>query len=121
MKIKENTPPRRFAVGHQGREIWLSHVADIELAHDEQVTLTTPAGGEFDVVRKSWGFYATPSLNGRLRQFGFRSALVASGARRYLLLIEQDRLTEFHAYLAAQNMRVLAWLDESELRLETST
>jgi hypothetical protein len=117
MKFTQRTPPRRFAVGYKGQEIQLSHVADVALDPDEQITLTTPAGREYDVVRKSWGFYATPSLNGRLRQFGLRSALVASGDRRYLLLVEEDRMAEFQAYLAAQRMRVIAWLDESELKL----
>ncbi|MBM3601752.1 MAG: hypothetical protein FJX35_26460 [Alphaproteobacteria bacterium] len=115
MKLVERTPPRRFAVGHKGQEIWLNHVADVELAPDEQITLTTPGGREFDIVRKSWGYYATPSLNGRLKQFGYRSALVASGDRRYLLLVEQDRMAEFEAYIGAQRMRVIAWLDEAEL------
>ncbi|MSP87944.1 MAG: hypothetical protein EXQ92_03890 [Alphaproteobacteria bacterium] len=121
MKLKERTPPRRFAVGHKGREIHLSHVADIELAADEQITLTASGGHEYDIVRKSWGYYATPSLNGRLRQFGLRSALVASGERRYLLLVEEDRMAEFEAYIAAQSMRVIAWLDGDTLNLTNAS
>ena len=54
----------------------------IALAPDEQVTFTTEAGGEYDVTRKSWGFYATPSINGRLKTFGLRAALVRNVAGR---------------------------------------
>lgn len=110
MKIDRRDPPRRFAVGHDGA-ITLHHVLDLWLAPDEQVTIRTDAGGELDVVRKDWGFYATPSLNGRLPQFGLRACLVVSGDRRYVLLVEHGRESAFRAYLREQGMRVLHWLD----------
>lgn len=115
MKIKEITPPRQFEVGHDDGKLTLNHVLDLTLDPDEQVTLTTPEGREFDVVRKSWGYYATPSLNGRLKSFGYRSALIKSGAKRFVLFADADKLDEFHAYLTAQNMQVLCWLDGDEI------
>lgn len=115
MKVVPLDPPRRFLVGHPGQEIALHHCADVHLAPDEQVTLKTETGTEFDVVRKDWGYYATPSLNGRLASFGLRSALVMSGERRYLLLVEKDRLADFEAYLKKQKMTVVAWLDGPEI------
>ncbi|WP_454021059.1 class I SAM-dependent methyltransferase [Azospirillum sp. Marseille-Q6669] len=111
MQFDLRTPPRRFTVGHADRPINISHVADIGLAPDEQITLVSENGREYDIVRKTWGYYATPSLNGRLAQFGYRSALVESGDRRYVLLVDRDREGEFRAYLDEQGMRVLAWLD----------
>lgn len=117
MKFTHIEPPRSFKVGHSGQEISLSHVADLELGHNEQVTLKTPKGRELDIVRKNWGYYVTPSLNGRLKSFGWRSALVASGDRRFVLLAAEDQLEEFHSYLKAQDMKVIAWLDEDELVL----
>jgi hypothetical protein len=115
MKIDRIDPPREFLVGHPGQEIAIRHGADIHMAPDEQVTLKTESGAEFDIVRKEWGYYATPSLNGRLASFGLRSALVMSGDRRYVLLVEKDKLADFDAYLKKQKMTVVAWLDGPEI------
>lgn len=115
MKIDHKTPPRRFTVG-RARDIEIADCAAIALAPDEQVTFTTPAGGEYDVARKSWGFYATPSLNGRLPAHGLRPALCANAAGQcYLLLVETGAEADFQAYLAAEAMRVVLWLDAEGL------
>jgi hypothetical protein len=112
MKVIPVDPPRVFEVGHRGREIALRDTARIALEPDEQVTFVTESGAEYDVVRKSWGFYATPSLNGRLVQFGLRAALVRSAnARVYVLLAERDKEAEFLRYLDAQEMSHICWLD----------
>ena len=110
MKLTPHTPPRRFAVGHDGA-ITLSHCADIALEPDQQVTFTTASGTEFDVVRKDWGYYATPSLNGRLPAHGLRPALVRSGDKTYLLLVEHGAEPTFSAYLDDQRMTIICWLD----------
>ena len=77
MKFTPIDPARVFSVGRGGR-IQLKDTARITLEPDEQVTFVTRAGAEYDVVRKSWGYYATPSLNGRLRRFGLRAVLSRS-------------------------------------------
>jgi SAM-dependent methyltransferase len=105
-------PPRRFPVGVR-EIIYLKDCGRVALEPDEQVTFVTASGAEYDVVRKSWGYYATPSLNARLPNFGLKSALVRSGERLYLLLIEESKLREFYAYLAAQGMEIIEWLDQS--------
>ncbi len=110
MKVAQRTPPRRFSVGREGA-ITLTHCADIALEPDEQVTFTTAAGTEFDVVRKDWGYYATPSLNGRLPAHGLRPALVRSGDKSYLLLVAEGAEPAFFAYLSDQHMEVIRWLD----------
>jgi hypothetical protein len=113
MKLNRIEPPRVFAVGPT--KIQLKDCAHIELAPDEQVTFVTEKGGEFDVARKSWGFYATPSLNVRLKNFGLRGALVKSQERFFLLLVEAEKEAEFHTYLAAQGMTLLGWLDDDRV------
>lgn len=104
-------PPRTFTVG---TAIELKDCGRIELEMEEQVTFTTAAGGEYDVVRKSWGFYATPSLNGRLPRFGLRPALVRSaGGMYYVLLVERGHGPVFDDYLQAQQLELVIWLDDS--------
>jgi len=111
MEIRRMEPPRSFRVGRDPG-IELVHVADVELDDDEQVTFTAATGSEYDVVRKDWGYYATPSLNSRLPAHGLRPALCLNAdGRRSLLLVESGRDSDFHAYLAAQGMEVVAWLD----------
>jgi hypothetical protein len=114
LKISKNEPARTFRVGDDG-EIELHHCADVELEPDEQVTFKTDSGTEYDVVKKSWGYYATPSLDGRLKSFGLRAVLVRSRGLRYLLLVESGFEDEFKIYCSDQNMHVLAWLDDPEL------
>jgi hypothetical protein len=113
VKIVVHDPPRRFRVGTDGR-IELSDCGRIELAADEQVTFTTEAGAEYDVARKAWGFYATPSLNGRLPRFGLRPALVKGLEDKYfVVLVERGREDAFDAYLRGEGLALLRWLDDA--------
>src|SRR5262249_4821610 len=78
-----------------------------------QVTFITERGAEYDVARKSWGFYATPSTNGRLRSFGLRAALVrASSGRLFVMLVEADKEAGFREYLFADKQKLICWLDD---------
>jgi hypothetical protein len=115
MKFEEKSPPRRFTVGNDVKFDMLD-CGSLALAPDEQVTLTTESGGEYDVARKDWGFYATPSLNGRLQQFGLRGVLIRNTltGRYFVLLVERGREQAFEAYQVQESLEVVAWLDSSE-------
>ncbi len=114
MKIKENIPPRTFEVGG-GKKIELKDCGKIFLESNEQVTFLTDNGAEYDVAKKDWGFYATPSLNGRLKGFGLRAALVKSPVNKYyLLLLEKGKESEFQEYIDVEKHSVLCWLDEDK-------
>lgn len=107
-------PPRRFHVGVDG-QIELSDCGRMLLASDEQITFTTPSGSEYDVTRKDWGFYATPSLNNRLTGRGLRAVLVRNlGGRLYLLLVEKGCESAFEQYLAAEGFSLKVWLDSDD-------
>ena len=110
MKIVPIDPPRAFSVADG---ISMKDCARIELEPDEQVTFLTETGAEYDVARKSWGYYATPSLNGRLARFGLRAALVKnSSAKFYVMLVEKGREDDFAHYLSMENEHVVTWLDD---------
>lgn len=112
MKVTPLVPPRAFAVGRRA-PVTLHDCARIALEPDEQVTFITDRGGEYDVARKSWGFYATPSLNGRLGAFGLRAVLVKSPAARfYVMLVEVGHEVAFHDYVALEGHTIVAWLDD---------
>jgi hypothetical protein len=100
-----------------GREttIRLKDCGRLALQADEQVTFVTPKGAEYDVVRKSWGFYATPSLNDRLVRFGLLAALVKSpDGKFYVMLVERDKEAEFKQYLKTEKQRLICWLHRAE-------
>lgn len=111
MKFDPIDPPRVFVVG-RGEVIHMQDCARILLEPDEQVTFTTPTGGEYDVARKSFGFYATPSLNSRLPGFGLRAALSRNPQGRYFVfLVETGREAEFERYLELELNVLVTWLD----------
>jgi hypothetical protein len=114
MNIDAKVPPRQFEVGISG--IVLSHCADVELAPDELVTFVTPTGAEYDVTRKSWGYYATPSLAGRLAASGFRAALVRNVDTRqcFVILVDESRSDEWREYNRLERQEIVMWLDDHE-------
>ncbi len=112
MKFVPNEPPRPFRVGLD-RSIELKDCGRVRLEADEQITFVTPGGREHDFAAKSWGFYATPSVNGRLVQQGFKTALVRSSVGRiYVMVVDRNRLPDFETYCRAERQEILEWLDE---------
>jgi hypothetical protein len=112
MKFDRKIPPRKFKVGNAER-FEISDCGTMRLEADEQITFLTEASAEFDVVRKSWGYYATPSLNGRLTQFGLKAVMIKNqGTGRYfILLVERGHEQEFHEYCERENLAIVSWLD----------
>ena len=119
MDFVERDPPRRFTVGAT-RQIELSDCGTVHLDVDEQVTFHTVSdpsqdGTEtaFDVTRKSFGYYASNSLNGTLPRQGLRPALCRNEAHGllYMLFVEKGKEAEYAAYLDAEGMVHLGWLD----------
>ena len=114
MRLSVQDPPRRFAVGAE-KKIVLADCAHIGLDANEQITLETASGGEFDVARKSWGFYATPSLNGRLVRFGLHPVLARNGAGQFfVLLVEQGCEDDFEQYCRGEGMHLVCRMDSTE-------
>ena len=114
MKLTRIEPPRRYETG-RAEKIEISDVARIELDADEQVTFVGGDGHEWDVTRKSWGYYGTPSLNGRLVTHGLRAALVRSDAGKYyLFLVERGHDADVERYMTPEQNRIVRWLDNDE-------
>lgn len=112
MKIDHMEPAREFDV----LGVQIRHSANIELEPDEQVTFVTESGTEFDVARKSWGYYGTPSLNGRLADHGLRAVLVRGerSGKMFVLLVEPGKEAEFEEYIEWDRLRIVSWLDTHE-------
>jgi hypothetical protein len=115
MKIIQKNPSREFKVGHE-QSIAIKDCGEIFLEANEQVTFLTADNAEYDVCRKEWGYYATPSMNDRLKRFGFKTALVKNAkGQLYIMIVEKDKMKSFYNYLDSENNRVVQWLDEQVL------
>jgi hypothetical protein len=114
MRFEEKNPPREFEVGYE-KKSRMKDCGSILLGDDEQVTFKTAAGGEYDLAKKCWGFYATPSINGRLANFGLRSVLVRNRDDRFfVLIVEKGKEAEFEEYATGEPLTLICWLDELE-------
>ena len=112
MKFKSNNPPRIFNVG-KDKKISISDMGDIHLKPDEQVTFVTDDGDRHDFCRKNWGFYATPSINSRLKNENFITALVVNKNNNlYVMVVEKSKIKEFRKYLKYDDLTVISWLGD---------
>lgn len=114
MKFLPKQPPREFEVGFDKKGV-IRDCGTMRLAPDEQITFITEAGNEYDVTRKEWGFYAGPSLNGRLAGFNLRAVLTKNRIGRYfVLLVERGKEAAFERYVREEPLQVISWLDTDE-------
>ena len=112
MKFVKTDPPRVFKVGLD-KSIEISDCGKMHLEQDEQITFITPSGKEHDFAAKSWGFYATPSLNGRLKRFGLKTALIKNSFDQYfVMVVDPTYMKEFNEYLKVEKQILVEWLDE---------
>lgn len=112
MKIDHLDRPRKFKVG-AGQKITITDCGKILLDTNEQVSLSTDSDACWEIVRKEWGFYATPSIGHRLKRQGFRTALMANqDGRVYLVIVEETQRERFDEYCNRESQKVLRWLDE---------
>lgn len=108
MKIKKVN--RNFMVGEKDKRIKINHVANLRLRNDEQITFLFK-NSEYDFIKKNWGFYATPSMNQRLKKQGFYSSLVKNKKKEiYLMIVHKSKINEFKKYCKAHHQKVIKWL-----------
>ena len=98
MKIKLNKKQRKFKVGTK-KNIRIKEFGKIYLNKNEQVTFINK-NSEFDVVKKNWGYYATPSINKRLKMFKFRTFITKNSYDFiYVMIVHKEKIKEFKKYL----------------------
>ena len=114
MKIKKKK--RKFKTGITNIEI--THVADLKLSDDELITIKVNKKTEYDITRKNWGFYSTPSINKRLLKYGFNSAITHNPkfGTYFMMIVEKNKKKMFLKYLKSQNMTLITWLTKSSLK-----
>ena len=112
MKYNFKKKPRIF-YPRGDKKIKIKDLGDIELMANEQLTFVKDSGARFDFVSKDWGFYATPSVNNRLKNENFKTALVQnSKGNIYVMVVEIEKLKLFEEYCKMEDQKILEWLDE---------
>lgn len=110
MKIKIRKKPRNFLVNVGDKKIQLKDTAKIILKKNEQVTFKY-LNSEYDVAKKDWGYYATPSINGRLKKFGFRTFLIKNKINKfYIFLVHKNKIKSFKKYCKDDNQKIVVEL-----------
>jgi len=118
MELFERKPPRKFTVG-ANQPITLKDCGRLHLHPNEQISLVTQDHKEHDFVCKDWGYYATPSINSRLKDQGLKTALVRNTLGKvYIMSVDADKMTLFDLYILSTQQEVLEWLDERPLEGE---
>lgn len=115
MKLKIKDIPRIFRP-RKDKDIYISDYGDIHLEPDEQVSFVTASGKRHDFAAKEWGFYATPSVNSRLKNEGFKTALIVNTfGQVYIMVVDINKMELFEKYCEVEEQQILEWLDERKL------
>lgn len=112
MEIDLKEQPRIFKIGTQ-KDIEIQDWGNIILEKDEMISFKSENGKNYDVVSKDWGYYATPSMNGRLLNEGFKTALVKNKhGKFYIMIVDNKKIQSFRDYCKKESQTVTEWLDE---------
>ena len=67
---------------------------------------------EYDIVKKNWGFYATPSINKRLINFNLKTCIIKNNITNnsFIILVQKNKKKEFNRYLKEEKCKVVKWL-----------
>ena len=100
--------------------IELSLIKKINLKKDQQITFVEHSKGkikEYDVVKKDWGYYATPSINKRLKKFrnhGMERIISTKKKFHWKYSIKEPsfnfRLSEINCALACSQLNKISFL-----------
>tara|TARA_E500000178_G_scaffold356643_1_gene436543 strand:+ start:7196 stop:7564 length:369 start_codon:yes stop_codon:yes gene_type:complete len=115
MKITKRK--RLFKVGVD-KKISLKDVGSIKLNNDENITFVDKNSKEYDVCKKNWGYYATPTINKRLKNFGYLTGLVHNKELNTFVIniVDIKKKKIFFKYLKKENMKLICWLTNKNLK-----
>ena len=60
---------------------------------------------EYDIAKKDWGFYVTPSIQNRLKKFNLEAILVYKSKNYFLCLVKKNKKKFFKSYLSKEKLK----------------
>lgn len=107
--MRINRKKRKFSVGLK-KQITINHKANIFLKDDEMITFVTKKKSQYDITKKNWGYYISQSINKRVKDEGFKIAMVTNiFGRKYLMAVEKSNTNLFKKYCSEEKFKV-KWL-----------
>ena len=110
MRVYKRKRPRKF-VANKKTNLILSDVGKITLNKNEHITIQTK-NKKHDICAMNWGFYATSSLNRRLKLQGFKTFLVKNFYNKlFVMIVENRKKNLFKKYCKQESLRIVMRLD----------
>ena len=105
-----NKVNRKFKPSSKSRVI-ITEKAKIYMKHNEQITLIDINKNQYDIVKKSWGYYSTPSINKRLKNNNHKACIVKNIEKKtiFLFSVNIKKKNEFNKYLKKNKIKVIKW------------
>ena len=98
MNLKLKKKPRKFKVGSK-KNIHIKDLGEVYLNNNEQITFAHK-NSRYDFCKKKWGYYATSSINNRLKKSGFRTFLIKNSLKNiFLTVVHKNKIKEFKMYI----------------------
>ena len=110
MKVYKKLPPRKFMVSKKNN-IVLKDLRKIFLNNNENLSITGKNKKIYEICRKDWGYYATPSINFRLKKNGFKTALIQQDKKFFVVIVDKSKMKSFNYYRKIENYKLVKWLD----------
>lgn len=105
MEIKKKN--RKFLVN----KLKINHVANLTLKSFEQITLVSKDKSEYDISKTDWGYYATPSINQRLKENNLDTYIVFNKLNKkiFIHLVHKKKALRYKRYLKEENLEIISW------------
>ena len=105
MEIKKKN--RKFLVN----KLKINHVANLTLKPFEQITLVSKDKSEYDISKTDWGYYATPSINQRLKENKLDTYIVFNKLNKkiFIHLVHKKKALRYKRYLKEENLEIITW------------
>ncbi len=110
MRVVKKKIPRKFLVSKKNNII-LKDVGKVFLNNNENLSLIGNNNKTYEICRKDWGYYATPSINFRLRKNGFKTALIKQNKKLFVVIVDKNEMKSFNNYRKIENYKLVKWLD----------
>ncbi len=110
MKIQKKKIKRKF-FGSKYSKNKIKDCGKIFLNTNEQVSFITKDKMEYDFTKTEWGFYATPSINKRLKDNKFKAYIVKNtyNLKIFVLVVEIKKIKLFKDYLKREKLKIIPW------------
>jgi hypothetical protein len=103
MKVKKTN--RSWYVGKK-ENIKIYEKAKIELNQNEQISFIDKNGSDiYEICKKIWGFYLSPSINKRLKNYNHKIYLTKDKFNKvFIMAVSLNQIKKFKFYCKSENL-----------------